>query len=154
MNLRHATTAKDFLSVNHPHIGKTKGINSLTVLLGIFAATNRKIDSIEAGISGKLETVALHTDINRFMLTIGRSFVLLTFQDGSERMPIIQKKWKRTNREIGKGITANFGTEDTYVDSDGLTWVHSHKRTHESDELVGFDSQGNEALRMTLEVLN
>lgn len=151
--LHEATSATDLLSAEHPHIGRVAAGRSLAVLFGILTAANRKLESIEAGVGGKLESVALHVDASRFMVTIAKSFVLLTLQEGKERRPVIQKTWRRIDRKVGKNLTAFFGSEDTYIDQDNLKWVHRYKRPGEPDELSAYDADGIEVLLLSLETL-
>lgn len=116
-------------------------------------AKSCKVEVIEAISDGKSETIGLQIDPRRFMMTIGRSFVLLTLQDETGRHPVIQKSWKRVERDVGKGITAEFGTEDTFVDAGKLKWVYRHGRRIDPDELSAFDSDGKEVLHIVLETL-
>lgn len=149
--LHEATSTSDLLAAEHPHIGRVAPRRGLTVPFGILTATNRKLESIDARVGGKLESVALHVDASRFMVTIAKSFVLLTLLEGKKRRPVIQKKWRRIDRKVGKDLTAFFGTEDTYLDQDNLKWEHRYKRPGEPDELSAYDASGLEALLLSLE---
>ena len=51
----------------------------------------------------------------------------------------------------GEGVTEFFGTVSTYIDSDGLKWEHRFERPPDEDELIGFGSNGEEILIITLE---
>lgn len=149
--LRAARTPEDLLSITHPHIGKVEKGKALPVLFGIVTARNRKIELIEAISRGHSETVALHVEPRRFLLSIGKSFVLLTLQDQRGRHPVIQKSWKRVKRLSGSGFTAFLGVEDTYIDANELQWIHRYRRQGEFDELSAFDENGQEALRIVME---
>jgi hypothetical protein len=149
--LRAARTPQDLLAVSHPHIGKVESGKGLSVLVGILTAKSRKIEVIESILQGKSETVGLHIDPRRFMLSIGKSFVLLTLQDQAGRHPVIQKSWKRVKREVGKGITAELGSEDTYIDAEDMHWIHRYQRRGEPDELSAFDASGQESLYIVME---
>jgi len=129
---------------------------ALQCCLGYFSplAASRKLEAIEAvAAEGKRETVALHVDASRFMVTIAKSFVLLTLQEANARTPVIQKTWRRIDRTVGTELTAYLGTEDTYLDQDNLKWVHRYKRSGEFDELSGYDADGQEVLLLALETL-
>lgn len=135
-------------------MGRLQKISTLKALVGIVAGTSRKVEAIESKTVTGSESVALNIDVSRFMLTITKSFVLLTLQEGTERKPIIQKSWQRTARSIGKGLTEEFGIEDKYTDADKLVWEHKYKRQREADELVAFNASGEESLVLTLETFN
>lgn len=151
MNLREAITAAQLLGCNHPHVGRIHKIGGLKALIGIATGRSRKVEAIESRTQAGSQSVALHIDINRFMLTLANSFVLLTLQEGTERRPVIHKRWKRTAPNVGQGLTADLGTEDKYVDADKLVWEHRYKRRGEADELVAYNSDGEESLVITLE---
>ena len=153
MILRQATTATQLLNSGHLHVGRVHKIGGMKALLGIATGTSRKIEAFDAKTSEGSESVALNIDINRFMVTLAKSFVLLTLQEGTERKPVIHKSWRRTSRNIGKGLTEDLGTEDKYIDTDNLTWEHQYKRRGEPDELVAFDEGGTESLVLTLETI-
>jgi hypothetical protein len=51
----------------------------------------------------------------------------------------------------GEGVKDFFGTVSTYIDSDGLKWEHRFERPPHEDELIGFGSNGEEVLIITLE---
>lgn len=87
------------------------------------------------------------------MVTITKSFVLISLKDGAARTPIIQKHWELTAQTKGEGLTQFFGCTDSYLDSDGLKWGHRFRRETDEDELVGFGSKGEEILVVTLETL-
>jgi hypothetical protein len=149
--LRAARTLQDLLAVSHPHIAKVESGKGLSVLFGILTAKSRKIEVIESVLQGKSETVGLYIEPQRFMLSIGNSFVLLTLQDQTGRHPVIQKSWRRVKREVGKGITADLGSEDTYIDAENMCWIHRYRRRGEPDELSAFDASGEESLHIVME---
>lgn len=149
--LRAARTRQDILAVSHPHIGKVEPGRGLSVLFGILTAKSRKIEVIESVLHGKTETVGLHIDPQRFMLSIGNSFVLLTLQEQTGRHPVIQKSWRRVKREVGKGINAVLGSEDTYIDAENMCWIHRYRKHGEPDELSAFDANGEESLHIVME---
>lgn len=149
--LRAARTLQDLCAVSHPQIGRVESGKGLSVLFGILTAKSRKVEVIESISQGKSETVGLDIEPQRFMLSIGRSFVLLTLQDPTGRHPVIQKSWRRVKREVGKGITADLGAEDTYIDAENLRWIHRYQRRGEPDELSAFDASGQESLHIVME---
>ena len=51
----------------------------------------------------------------------------------------------------GEGVEDFFGTVSTYLDSDGLKWEHRFDRPPDEDELIGFGSNEEEVLIITLE---
>ena len=51
----------------------------------------------------------------------------------------------------GKEWRISIGTVSTYIDSDGLKWEHRFERPPHEDELIGFGSNGEEVLIITLE---
>ncbi len=65
--------------------------------------------------------------------------------------PVIHKTWKMVEQRRGEGVTEFFGTVSTYIDSDGLKWEHRFERPPDEDELIGFGSNGEEVLIITLE---
>ena len=85
------------------------------------------------------------------MVTIARSFVLVTMKEGVDRPPVIHKAWKMVKEDKGAGLTEFYGTVRTYSDSDGLKWEHRFNRTTDEDELVGYGRNGEEVLIITLE---
>jgi hypothetical protein len=149
--LRSACSASEILAVPHWHLGQVEAKKGLSVLLGILTAKSRRVELIETITEGNGETVALNIDPHRFMVTIGGSFILVTLHDENGRRPVIQKSWKRTERRIGTGLSAQFGNEDTYIDKDQLRWVHRYNRGNEFDELSAMDAEGEEALHIVLE---
>ena len=85
------------------------------------------------------------------MVTIAGSYVLVTLKEGARRHPVIHKTWKMVNQRKGEGVEDFYGTVSTYIDSDGLKWEHRFERTPHEDELIGFGSNGEEVLIITLE---
>ena len=86
------------------------------------------------------------------MVTIASSFVLVTLKEGREQAPgypqDMEDWWSSVK---GKEWTDFFGTVSTYIDSDGLKWEHRFERPPDEDELIGFGSNGEEVLIITLE---
>jgi hypothetical protein len=76
---------------------------------------------------------------------------LVTLKEGASRHPVIQKAWTLVDRRKGEGVEDFFGTVSTYRDSDGLKWEHRFDRPPHEDELIGFGSNGEEVLIITLE---
>ena len=64
---------------------------------------------------------------------------------------MIHKTWKMVGHRKGEGVTEFFGTVHTYIDSDDLKWEHRFDRSPHEDELIGFGSDGEELLIITLE---
>jgi hypothetical protein len=77
--------------------------------------------------------------------------VLVTLEEGTSRHPVIHKTWKQVGQRKGEGVEDFFGTVSTYIDSDGLRWEHRFDRPPDEDELIGFGSNEEEALIITLE---
>jgi hypothetical protein len=138
-------SADDLLCADHPHIGVVEK-GKLPSLFSILRATNRKLYSFN---EAHMESVALHVDPSRFILSIGKSFILLTLQEGRERRPVIKKSWRRIERQVANELTLYIGDQDTYMDADNLKWVHRYNRPGEPDELSGYDSEGKEVLLLT-----
>ena len=67
------------------------------------------------------------------------------------RTPAPPLAWKLVNQRKGEGVEDFFGTVNTYIDSDGLKWEHRFERPPDEDELIGFESTGEEVLIITLE---
>ncbi|MGH7180498.1 MAG: hypothetical protein ACREJN_00805, partial [Nitrospiraceae bacterium] len=107
--------------------------------------------ALEDYSTGHRQTVALHVNPGDFMVTIAKSFVLVTLKDGAARNPVIQKHWELKAQTKGEGLTQFFGSVNTYVDSDGLKWEHRFMRETDEDELVGFGKKEEEILVITLE---
>ena len=70
-----------------------------------------------------------------------------TIQERGDQLPV----WKLVNQRKGEGVEDFFGTVSTYIDSDGLKWEHRFERPPDEDELIGFGSNGEEVLIITLE---
>ena len=85
------------------------------------------------------------------MVTIASAYVLVTLKEGASRHPVIHKTWKLVNQRKGEGVEDFFGTVSTYLDADGLKWEHRFERPPDEDELIGFGSNGEEVLIITLE---
>jgi len=154
MDIVHISSAAELLKVEHPHFGRIQRLGFLKTTIGLFTGTSRKAIALEDYSSGERQSVALHVDAQNFMVTIASSFVLVTLKEGASRCPVIQKKWKMVAQNKGEGITEFFGTVNTYVDSDDLRWEHRFKRETDEDELIGFGSNGEEILVITLETLH
>jgi hypothetical protein len=151
--LRLAETAAELLGVEHPHIGRVEAKSRLKVLWGIATGGNYRLDSMAVCESGERTTVALNVLVmqnSRLLLTIGRSFVLLTIQEGASRIPVILKSWTRVGRErpIHPGI--DFAC-DTYVDTDGMKWLHRYGWRGMSDTLTAMDASGNPSFEVGLQ---
>ena len=85
------------------------------------------------------------------MVTMTNSYVLITLKEGARRHPVIHKTWQQVGQRTGDGVEDFFGTVSTYLDSDGLKWEYRYERAPHEDELIGFGSQGEEILIITLE---
>lgn len=154
MNLHSAKNASEILSIKHLHIGRVDQFRGFNYLLKVFFGKNRKLVNFEILNQRKSESVALSVDSKRFLLTITNTFVLLTLQEGSLRIPLIQKRWKRQDSESNKKELQGFVSKiDTYIDSDGLKWEHSYGVRNDEDELVAFNSLGEESILLTIEPL-
>ena len=151
MDLVHISSAAELLKVEHLHFGRVHRLGFLKATTGLFTGTSRKAIALEDYSSGERQSVALHVDATNFMITIASSFVLVTLKEGTSRYPVIQKNWKMIAQHKGERITEFLGTINTYVDSDGLRWEHRFKRATDEDELIGFGSDGEELLIITLE---
>lgn len=64
---------------------------------------------------------------------------------------MIHKAWKTVGQRKGEGVEDFFGTVSTYIDADGLKWEYRFERAPHEDELIGFGSNGEEILIITLE---
>ena len=153
MNFTNITRADELLKSGHPHFGRIQKIGFMKTALDLLGGTSRKAVAIDDFSTGQRQTVALHIDPENFMVTVAKSFVLVTLKDGGARTPVIQKHWKLTAQTKGEGITQFFGSTDSYLDSDGLKWEHRFMREMDEDELVGFGSKGEKVLVITLETL-
>ncbi len=154
MSLHRASSPSEILAVKHPHIGRIEKMNALRVLCAILLSKNSRVYEFESQKDGRWETVALPAGCapDLFMLTVGTSFVLLTMKDGSRRIPIIQKRWQRQSRQRPSESFQGFmPSQDTYRDSDDLTWVHSYGCNFMETELVAFDVSGSESVRIQTE---
>lgn len=152
MDLTSVTSAEQLLRCGHPHFGRVQKLGPIRFTLGLISGTSRKVTALDDCTGGKPKSVALHLDPRNFMVTIAKSFILMTLKDGSARNPVIQKQWKRVDQFKGEGITRFYGTVNTYMDSDGLKWEHRFDRETDEDELVGFGNDGKELLVITLEM--
>jgi hypothetical protein len=153
MDLAHISSAAELLRIEHPHFGRIQPPGFLKTTVGAFTGTSRKAVALEDYSSGKCQTVACRIDPRNFMVTIASSYVLVTLKDGASRHPVIQKTWNMVTQRKGEEVTEFFGTVSTYLDSDGLKWDYRFERTPHEDELIGFGSNGEEVLIITLESL-
>jgi hypothetical protein len=151
MDLAHISSAGELITIEHTHFGRIHPPGLLKTTLGTFTGTSQKAVAVADYSSGIRQTVAVHMDPGNFMVTIASSYVLVTLKEGASRHPVIHKTWKRVDQRKGEGVTEFFGTVSTYVDSDGLKWEHRFERTPHEDELIGFGSNGEEILIITLE---
>ena len=151
MDLAHISSAAELLTIEHPHFGKIRPPGFLKTTIGTFTGTSQKAVAIADYSSGIRQTVAVQIDPRKFMVTIASSYVLITLKEGASRHPVIHKAWKLVNQRKGEGVEDFFGTVNTYIDSDGLKWEHRFERPPDEDELIGFESTGEEVLIITLE---
>jgi hypothetical protein len=151
MDLAHISSAAELLTIEHPHFGRIQPPGFLKTTIGTVTGTNRKAVTIADYSSGIRQTVAVQIDPRKFMVTIAGSYVLVTLKEGATRHPVIHKMWKMVDQRKGEGVEDFYGTVSTYIDSDGLKWEHRFERTPHEDELIGFGSNGEEVLIITLE---
>jgi hypothetical protein len=151
MDLAHISSAAELLTIEHPHFGRIQSPGFLKTTIGTVTGTNRKAVAIADYSSGNRQTLAVQIDPRNFVVTIASSFVLVTLEEGESRQPVIHKTWKMVEQRNGEGVTEFFGTVSTYIDSDDLKWEHRFERPPDEDELIGFGSNGEEVLIITLE---
>lgn len=151
MDLAHISSAGEFLTIEHPHFGRIRPPGILKSTIGTVTATTRKAVALADYSSGNRQTVAGQIDPRNFMVTIASSFVLVNLKERTSRHPVIHKTWKMVDQRKGEGVAEFFGTVSTYIDSDGLKWEHRFERPPDEDELIGFGSNGEEVLIITLE---
>ena len=151
MDLAHISSAAELLTIEHPHFGRIHPPGLLKTAIGTFTGTSQKAVAIADYSSGNRQTVAIQIDPRKFMVTIASSFALVTLEEGASRHPVIHKTWKMVGQRKGEGVTEFFGTVRTYLDADGLKWEHRFERLPDEDELIGFGSNGEEILIITLE---
>jgi hypothetical protein len=151
MDLAHISSAAELLTVEHPHFGRIQPPGFLKTTIGTVTGTSRKAVVIADYSSGNRQTVAVQIDPRNFMVNIASSYVLVTLKEGTSRHPVIHKTWKMVGQRKGEGVKDFYGTVSTYIDSDGLKWEHRFERPPHEDELIGFGSNGEEVLIITLE---
>jgi hypothetical protein len=151
MDLVHISSAAELLTIEHPHFGRIHPPGFLKTTIGTVTGTSQKAVAIADYSSGNRQTIAVQIDPRNFMVTIASSFVLVTLEEGASRHPVIHKTWKMVGQRKGEEVTEFFGTVSTYLDSDGLKWEHRFDRPPHEDELIGFGSNGEEVLIITLE---
>ena len=151
MDLAHISSAADLLKIEHPHFGRIHPPGLLKATIGTITSISRKAVAIADYSSGIRQAVALHVDPSNFLITIASSFVQVTLEEGATRHPVIHKTWKQSGQRKGEAVEDFFGTVTTYLDSDGLKWEHRFDRPPDEDELIGFGSNGEEVLIITLE---
>ena len=151
MDLAHISCAAELRIIKHPHFGKIQPPRFFKLTIGTVTGTSRRAVVIADYSSGNRQTVAVQIDPRNFMITIASSFVLVTLKEGENRHPVIHKTWKMVGQRTGDGVEDFFGTVSTYLDSDGLKWEHRCERPPHDDELIGFGSEGEEVLIITLE---
>ena len=151
MDLAHISSAAELLTIEHPHFGRIHPPGFLKTTIGTVTGTNRKAVTIADYSSGNRQTVAVQIDPRNFEVTIASASVLVTLEEGASRPSVIHKTWKMVEQRQGEGVTEFFGTVSTFIDSDGLKWEHRFERTPHEDEVIGFGSNGEEVLIITLE---
>jgi hypothetical protein len=151
MDLAHISSAAELQKIEHPHFGRIHPPGFLKSTIGAVTGTSQKAVAIADYSSGIRQTVAVQIDPRNFIITIARSYVLVTLKEGASRHPVIHKTWKMVGQRKGEGVTEFFGTVTTYFDSDNLKWEHRFERTPHEDELIGFGNNGEEVLIITLE---
>jgi hypothetical protein len=154
LSIHYAKTPQELLAAasDHPHIGRIAH-HGWWIRVGSLVSRTRTVYGFDTHTDGEWESVALPVEpaIDRFILTINKSFVLLSMKDGSRRVPIICKRWARQSRtSVAAYLTRIIPVEDTYQDADGLKWVHSYGATHQEEEVVAFDATGAESIRLTM----
>ena len=151
MDLAHISSAAELVTIEHPHFGRIHPPGLLKATIGTVTSISRKAVAIADYNSGVRQTVAVHIDPGNFLITIASSFVLVALEERPSRHPVIHKPWKMVGQRKGEGVEDFFGTVSTYIDSDGLKWEHRFDRPPDEDELIGFGSNGEEVLIITLE---
>jgi hypothetical protein len=151
MDLAHISSAAELLRVEHPHFGRIHPPGFLKATIGTVTGRSQKAVVIADYSSGIRQTVAVHIDPRNFVVTIASAYVLVTLKEGASRQPVIHKTWKMVGQRKGEGVEDFFGTVSTYLDSDGLKWEHRFERPPHEDELIGFGSNEEEVLIITLE---
>jgi hypothetical protein len=151
MDLAHISRAAELRTIEHPHFGKIHPPGFFKATIGTVTGTSQKAVAIADYSSGIRQIVAVQIDPRKFMVTITSSYVLVTLKEGRSRHPVIHKTWKMVGHRKGEGVTEFFGTVHTYIDSDDLKWEHRFDRSPHEDELIGFGSNGEELLIITLE---
>ena len=151
MDLAHISSAAELLQIEHPHFGRIHPPGLLKATIGTVTSIVQKAIAIADYSSGIRQTVAIHIDPRKFLITIASSFVLIALEESLSRHPVIHKTWKMMGQRKGEGVEDFFGTVSTYIDSDGLKWEHRFERPPQEDELIGFGSNGEEILIITLE---
>jgi hypothetical protein len=151
MDLAHISSSAELLRIEHPHFGRIHPPGFLKATIGTVTGTSQKAVAIADYSSGIRQTVAVQIDPRNFMITIASSYVLVTLKEGASRHPVIHKTWKMVGQRKGEGVQDFFGTVRTYLDSDGLKWEHRFERPPHEDELIGFGSNEEEVLIITLE---
>lgn len=127
-------------------------IGTFQRLFALLTGSSRKAVQIRDRSTGPPQTIAHELEPSQFKVTIANSFISITLkEDGTRRMPIIQKKWRMVSQDKGKGGAAVAGTVRSYLDSDGLRWEHRFGRERDRDEIVRFGNGGQEVLCITLQ---
>lgn len=151
MDLAHISSAAELLQIEHPHFGRIHPPGLLKATIGTVTSIVQNAIAIADYSSGLRQTVAIHIDPRKFLITIASSFVLIALEENLGRHPVIHKTWKMMGQRKGEGVEDFFGTVSTYMDLDGLKWEHRFERPPLEDELIGFGSNGEEILIITLE---
>jgi hypothetical protein len=151
MDLAHISSAAELLQIEHPHFGRIHPPGLLKATIGTVTSIVQNAVAIADYSSGLRQTVAIHIDPRKFLITIASSFVLIALEENLGRHPVIHKTWKMMGQRKGEGVEDFFGTVSTYMDLDGLKWEHRFERPPLEDELIGFGSNGEEILIITLE---
>jgi len=151
MDLAHISHAAELLNIEHPHFGRIHPPGLLKATIGTITSISRKAVAMADYSSGIRQAIAIHVDPGKFLITIASSSVLVTLEEGATKHPVIHKTWKQVGQRKGEGVEDFFGTVSTYLDSDGLKWEYRFDRPPDEDELIGFGSNEEEVLIITLE---
>src|SRR5678815_1823663 len=91
MDLAHISSAAELLQIEHPHFGRIHPPGLLKATIGTVTSIVQNAVAIADYSSGLRQTVAIHIDPRKFLITIASSFVLIALEENLGRHPVLHK---------------------------------------------------------------
>ena len=110
-----------------------KRISKLKYLFTIIFGRNREVSYIKDKDNNIID--------GNFILTIGRSAVILTDTVNGRREPVIVKSWNRGKKMLKELDIVNMNRKifKEFIDSDGLTWTYLYSGLTKSESVCLYE---------------